>query len=111
MSHADGGPTEGTAAPIATPETHDPSMAMMTSAPPAETAEPEASSRIYVGNIPWSVTDDELASQFSGMGSVVDAKVRLLATFSCLWGPRTGGESGLEVPGSTKDSASVDDCD
>lgn len=31
--------------------------------------------KLYVGNLPWSVTDSELESFFSGLGEVVSARV------------------------------------
>ena len=31
--------------------------------------------KLYVGNLPYSVTDDSLAELFSGIGEVVEAKV------------------------------------
>ena len=31
--------------------------------------------KLYVGNLPWSVTDDELKQMFSQFGEVVDAVV------------------------------------
>ena len=31
--------------------------------------------KLYVGNLPWSVTDSELESFFSGLGEVISARV------------------------------------
>lgn len=31
--------------------------------------------KLYVGNLPWSVTDSELESLFSGVGEVISARV------------------------------------
>ena len=31
--------------------------------------------KLYVGNLPWNVTDSELESFFSGMGQVLSARV------------------------------------
>jgi len=35
------------------------------------------STRLFVGNLPFAVTDKELAELFSGAGSVVEAKVMM----------------------------------
>lgn len=31
--------------------------------------------KLYVGNLPWSVTDSELESLFAGVGEVISARV------------------------------------
>ena len=31
--------------------------------------------KLYVGNLPWSVTDSELESYFTGLGEVLSARV------------------------------------
>lgn len=31
--------------------------------------------KLYVGNLPWSVTDSELESLFAGLGQVISARV------------------------------------
>lgn len=31
--------------------------------------------KLYVGNLPWSVTDSELESYFAGLGEVLSARV------------------------------------
>jgi RNA recognition motif-containing protein len=58
------------------PSAHDPMMSVPASVSMAAPTEPPQSARIYVGNIPWSVTDEALGAMFSPVGRVVEAKVR-----------------------------------
>lgn len=63
-------PSEPVMAPKPAPEQAPPGTPS-----PGGPSEPAPSARVYVGNLPWAVGDDDLAETFTEVGTVVEAKV------------------------------------